>query len=115
MSMMAFTQTLFNVDPVKFALGGTSAGLGAPYASGVTKISFNELFNFDKYKGDSEYAKGTSLQDQIWSNVKKNWWQGAGLMIAAGVLPKVMNKLPGRPIQKTNRMLRDAGVDFVAL
>jgi|TARA_R110002020_G_scaffold251404_1_gene465290 hypothetical protein len=101
---------MFNVDPIKFFMGGTSAGLGAPYASGINKISFNELFNFDKYKGTSDYAKGQSLGGQIWENVKDNWVMGGMQLLAAGAAPKVLNKLPGRPVQKMNRILDQVGV-----
>jgi hypothetical protein len=112
-SFDAITRTMFNVDPIKFFMGGTSAGLGAPYASGITKISFNELFNFDKYKGTSDYAKGQNLGGQIWENVKDNWVMGGLQLMAAGAAPKILNKLPGRPVQKMNRVLDQVGIGSI--
>ena len=114
-SLDAITRTLFRTDPIKFFTGWTSAGHGAKYVSGAEKLSLNELFNYDKYKGTSDYAQAQTLGGQIMKNVQDGWMMGVVQLVAAGALPKIANKLPGRPVQKTNKMLKDVGVDFVTL
>ena len=62
--------------------------------------------------------KGTLLGEQTFSaimfdNLQKNWFTGGVQLVAGAALPKIMNKLPGNPIRKVNRMLKQIGVGDV--
>ena len=46
-------------------------------------------------------------------NFQTNWFMGGVQLVAGAALPKIMNKLPGRPIQKVNRMLKQIGIGDV--
>ena len=57
-----------------------------------------------------------TLGENIIQNVSENWSSQIPMLIGATVLPKVLNKLPGRPIQAANRTLKMIGVgDFLKL
>ena len=64
------------------------------------------------------WNRETLLGDRGWGtilseNLANNWFMG-GLQLAAGAaMPKVLNKLPGRPVQKVNKILKDIGIGDV--
>ena len=50
---------------------------------------------------------------EIWDNIQSEWFMG-GLQLAIGAsMPKVLNKLPGRPVQKVNKILKQIGIGDV--
>lgn len=51
--------------------------------------------------------------ENVFKNFQNNWFQGGLQLVAGAALPKVMNKIPGRPVQKVNRMLKQIGVGDV--
>jgi len=103
--------TVFNApDPIGFVLGKHSKGYGgggligssSGAYSGVESISLRELFEFDKWKGDSSQT----LMKQIADNLQKNAVKGIMGMIGIKVADKMITKLGvSRSFNKSARAL----------
>lgn len=85
------TMGAFNVDPVKFVMGGSSSSLGSGFgpASGVSSISLRELFEFDKFKGSNT----VSLGEQIGLNLKNNAFKIVGGLVTIKVADKLISTM----------------------
>ena len=81
----------FNLDPVKFVMGGSSSGLGGGFdpASGVSAISLRELFEFDRFKGTNQVTLG----EQIGKNLKNNAFKIIGGMVGIKIADKVISSM----------------------
>ena len=102
----AATEWFFNVNPKEFLLGtGSTPLLGAP-ASGVGSISLGEIFDFDKHKG----SHTVTLTEQLMQNAQRNLPKGLASMIAIPIFFKLGKNLARRPINMSNRLLKQAGV-----
>jgi hypothetical protein len=90
---------------------GPSGGLG----QGYDKFTLAEIVK--TYSGQNAMStmirSGGSFGEEIFSNFSKNWATGTMQLIAGAALPKIMNKIPGRPVQKVNKLLKDVGVGDV--
>lgn len=125
-SVSAVTQTLFNNNAWTFFTydwGGSGRGPSGGAGQGLENMTLAEIVKGLAGGGTNgtQWNRGTLLGDRGWGtilsdNLRNNWFMG-GLQLAAGAaLPKIMNKLPGRPVQKVNKMLKDVGIgDIVKL
>ena len=122
-SISAVTQTMFNNNAWTFfttdwfgsgrgPAGGPGQGLPNMTLAEIVKglsggRSNGTVWNREPLLGDRGW--GTILSE----NLANNWFMG-GLQLAAGAaMPKVLNKLPGRPVQKVNKILKDIGIGDV--
>lgn len=118
-SLSAVTQMLFNNNAWNFFTVGwnTADGRGGPSGAGQgsQNMTMAEMIKSPNF-GIGGSAAGETLQDQVRRNLNQNFGQGFAMLIGAAVVPKVISKLPGRPVTKFNRMLKQIGVgDLVKL
>lgn len=96
---------------------GTGRGPGGGLAQGQMNMSLAEIVK--AYAGTQPMGPlvgNKTLLQNIMTNVQSNWPMALGTVVVAGVAPKVLNKLPGRPIQKANRLLKNVGIgDMIKL
>tara|TARA_R110000824_G_scaffold110339_1_gene258312 strand:+ start:235 stop:633 length:399 start_codon:yes stop_codon:yes gene_type:complete len=118
-SASAVTNTLFNNNAWNFFTydwGGTGRGPSGGLGQGYSSFTLAELVK--TYSGMQDRSKmirptHDSLAQEMMDNFTKNWFNGTLQLVAGAALPKVMNKIPGRPVQKVNRMLKQIGIGDV--
>lgn len=103
------TETMFNVNPIEFVLGRTSAGLGGPgrslgFVSGRQKIGMTELL------GMTGGHETSDVLEQVKQNVQDNWVEG--LVKTAGITIgfRMGKKLLKRPRAQINRGIHSLGL-----
>lgn len=120
-SASAITQLMFNNNLFTFLtydwMGSGRGPSGTGLGQGQYNMTLAELVKaFAGTQPMSQLLGSKTLGQNIMQNVADNWSSQVPMMIGAAVLPKVLNKLPGRPIQAANRTLKMIGVgDFVKL
>ena len=119
-SVSALTSMMFNLNAWNFFTYdwmGTGRGPGGGLAQGQMNMSLAEIVK--AYAGTQPMGPlvgNKTLLQNIMTNVQSNWPMALGTVVVAGVAPKVLNKLPGRPIQKANRLLKNVGIgDMIKL
>ena len=89
---------------------GPSGGLGQGQQNMTMAEIVKALSGQTKYK---DFVGTGTFSENVFKNFQDNWFQGGLQLVAGAALPKVMNKIPGRPVQKVNRMLKQIGVGDV--
>jgi hypothetical protein len=84
-SANALTHTFFNINIKDFIT--VKEGLGKQ------AITFRELFNLGGITDYGSQVSGSSLNDLIMENISNNWMSGAGTLIAAKAVPKMLQKV----------------------
>ena len=120
-SVSAVTNTLFNNNAWTFFTydwGGTGRGPGGGAGQGYDKFTFAEIVKTFAGMSGNERNKMVrpthdSIGQELMDNFTENWATGTMQLIAGAALPKVMNKIPGRPVQKVNKLLKDVGIGDV--
>lgn len=95
----------FNVNPIEFVMGVTSAGLrgGFGAASGISKISLSELFKWPD--------NGVTLNEQLMINLKKNGFKIVGGLITIKAADYLIKNLGiARTFNKGVRALNMGGL-----
>jgi hypothetical protein len=117
-SVSAVTNTLFNNNAWNFFTYdwmGTGRGPGGGLGQGYDNFTLAEIVK--TYSGQNKMStmirSGGTFGQEIMSNFQKNWATGTMQLIAGAALPKIMNRIPGRPVQKVNKLLKDIGVGDV--
>ena len=122
-SISAVTQTLFNNNAWTFFttdwMGSGRGPSGGP-GQGLQNMTMAEIVKglAGGSSNGTEWNRTTLLGDKGWGtilqqNLADNWFMGTLQLVAGASLPKVMNKLPGRPVQKVNKLLKDVGIGDV--
>ena len=113
-TISALTTMAFNLNAWNFFTydwGGTGRGPSGGLAQGQYNMSLSEIVKAYAGLEPMGYLKGNkTVVENIWHNVQQNWPMALGTVVVAGAAPKILNKLPGRPIQKMNRGLKMIGV-----
>jgi len=97
---------------------GPAGGLGQDYKN-MTLAEITKAYLTPGGTSGTSWNKSTLLgADRTFAgvmmeNFQTNWFMGGVQLVAGAALPKIMNKLPGRPIQKVNRMLKQIGIGDV--
>lgn len=123
-SLSAVTNTMFNNNAWNFFtydwMGsgrGPGGGLGQDYPN-MTLAEITKAYLIPGGNKGTTWNTSTLLGTKTFSeimmnNFQENWFRGATQLIAGAALPKIMNKLPGKPVQKVNKLLKDIGVGDV--
>ena len=113
-SVSALTTMMFNLNAWNFFTYdwmGTGRGPSGGLAQGQYNMSLSEIVKAYAGLEPMGYLQGNqTVAQNILHNVKTNWPTALGTVVVAGVAPRVLNRLPGRPIQKANRALKMIGV-----
>jgi len=116
-SVSAVTNTLFNNNAWNFFTYdwmGTGRGPSGGAGQGQQNMTMAEIVK--ALSGQTKYKDfvGTgTFSENVFKNFQDNWFQGGLQLVAGAALPKVMNKIPGRPVQKVNKMLKQIGIGDV--
>ena len=120
-TQMAFKNNLWTFLTMEW--GGTGRGpgsTGAGFSEANTGQGYNRFTLAEIVKSYSGQQKMSDMirpnqtfGGEIWDNIQSEWFMG-GLQLAIGAsMPKVLNKLPGRPVQKVNKILKQIGIGDV--
>lgn len=63
----------------------------------------------DKFTGGGSHTFGSNVA----KNLSENWFMGIVQLGAGAAMTPVLNKLPGRPVQKVNKILKQIGIGDV--
>jgi hypothetical protein len=61
----------------------------------------------------SDFTGNSTFGENVFQNFQNNWWRGGLQLIGGAAMPKVLNNIPGKPIQKVNKLLKQIGVGDV--